>query len=116
MHKPCAVLARWVLHVQSPAMVTDVKAHLYPDSSGFHYCKLLSPARAMEWIYVDGLRRYDRNADFPPRFPQEEQQQQPQQQQAFNAGLATAAAAAANQVLVAAQERQRRLLRTPRSG
>lgn len=26
---------------------------------GFHYCKLLSPARAMEWIYVDGLRAHD---------------------------------------------------------
>jgi len=27
-----------------------------PDPGCFHYCKLLSPARAMEWIYVDGLR------------------------------------------------------------
>jgi len=27
-----------------------------PCSSGFHYCKLLSPARALEWMYVDGLR------------------------------------------------------------
>jgi len=24
--------------------------------AGTHYCKLLSPARAMEWIYVDGFR------------------------------------------------------------
>merc|ERR1711998_285197 len=24
-----------------------------------HYCKLLSPARAMEWLYVDGLRQFD---------------------------------------------------------
>ena len=23
---------------------------------GYHYCKLLSPARAMEWVYVDGLK------------------------------------------------------------
>ncbi len=25
-------------------------------AEGFHYCLLLSPSRAMEWIYVDGLR------------------------------------------------------------
>lgn len=27
-----------------------------PCSSGFHYCKILSPARVVEWMYVDGLR------------------------------------------------------------
>ena len=24
--------------------------------AGFHYCKVLSPARVMEWMYVDSLR------------------------------------------------------------
>lgn len=28
-----------------------------PLSSGFHFCKLLSPARVMEWIYLDGLKK-----------------------------------------------------------
>lgn len=28
-------------------------------AEGFHYCKLLSPARSMEWLYVDGLRAHD---------------------------------------------------------
>lgn len=30
----------------------------YPLASvaGFHYCKLLSPARALEWIYVDSFK------------------------------------------------------------
>lgn len=27
-----------------------------PDPGCYHYCKLLSPARVMEWMYVDGLR------------------------------------------------------------
>ena len=32
----------------------------YPISAaaGFHYCKVLSPARSMEWIYMGGLRKY----------------------------------------------------------
>eukprot|EP00939_MAST-03C_sp_MAST-3C-sp1_P000305 g305.t1 len=30
----------------------------YTSTVGYHYCKLLSPARAMEWIYLDGLRKY----------------------------------------------------------
>lgn len=25
------------------------------ETVGYHYCKLLSPGRAMEWIYIDGL-------------------------------------------------------------
>jgi len=27
--------------------------------AGAHYCKLLSPGRAMEWLYVDGLRQFN---------------------------------------------------------
>jgi len=33
-----------------------VKSKYLP--TGMHYCKLLSPARAMEWIYTDGLRAH----------------------------------------------------------
>ena len=49
-----------VLEVQSISMKTDLDSwinKLHPDSGGQHYCKLLSPARAMEWIYTDGLRQ-----------------------------------------------------------
>jgi len=28
-------------------------------AAGFHYCKLLSPFRAIEWIYVDSLYDHD---------------------------------------------------------
>lgn len=34
-------------------------ANPIPLVSGLHFCKLLSPARAMEWIYVDGLRKHN---------------------------------------------------------
>lgn len=27
-------------------------------TAGYHYCKLLSPFRAMEWIFIDGIRQY----------------------------------------------------------
>ncbi len=30
--------------------------YFIPAARGFHYCQLLSPAAAMEWIYIDGLR------------------------------------------------------------
>ena len=44
--------------VSSPMMRTPAT---YPISAAanFHYCKLLSPFRAMEWIYVDSLYDHD---------------------------------------------------------
>jgi hypothetical protein len=50
---------RKVLKVVSPTMRTQPDSpatKLYPDSDSMHYCKLMSPARVMEWIYTDGLR------------------------------------------------------------
>jgi len=55
-YKELTLAGERVLQVRAPTMRTDVTAHLYPDSAGYHYCKLLSPARAMEWIYSYGLR------------------------------------------------------------
>jgi hypothetical protein len=41
--------------VQSPAM--KFKADFFVGfSAGIHYCKVLSPFRAMEWIYFDSLK------------------------------------------------------------
>mmetsp|Transcript_144100 Transcript_144100/g.268437 ORF Transcript_144100/g.268437 Transcript_144100/m.268437 type:complete len:754 (+) Transcript_144100:48-2309(+) len=56
-----------VISVAAPMQKTEIdywKRHfgpiprpsLIPDPGCFHYCKLLSPARATEWIYVDSLR------------------------------------------------------------
>jgi hypothetical protein len=44
--------------VQSPMMRTPTD-YLVKDAAGFHYCKLLSPFRALEWVYIDAL--YDRD-------------------------------------------------------
>jgi len=56
-----------VVEVRSPMQKTEVdywRRHFgpiprpssIPDPGCFHYCKLLSPARAVEWMYVDSLR------------------------------------------------------------
>ena len=44
-----------VVEIRSPMLRTPLDFYI-KVIAGFHYCKLLSPARAMEWIYVDGLR------------------------------------------------------------
>ena len=45
------------IEVQSWAFVVpDLPVHSKYLPTGMHYCKLLSPARAMEWIYLDSLR------------------------------------------------------------
>lgn len=44
--------------VQSPMMRTPTN-YWASEARGFHYCKLLSPYRAVEWIYIDAL--YDRD-------------------------------------------------------
>ena len=40
--------------IRSPALAADI-ASKNKDEAGFHFCKLLSPFRALEWIYVDSL-------------------------------------------------------------
>jgi hypothetical protein len=44
--------------VQSPMMRTPTN-YFIGAAAGFHYCKVLSPFRAMEWIYVDALYDHD---------------------------------------------------------
>lgn len=44
-----------VYGVSSTVMKTPLDYPI-PAARGFHYCQLLSPAAAMEWIYIDGLR------------------------------------------------------------
>jgi len=56
-----------VIEVAAPMQKTEIdywerkfghipRPSFLPDPGCFHYCKLLSPARAMEWIYTDALR------------------------------------------------------------
>ncbi|GFS10221.1 hypothetical protein ElyMa_003055700 [Elysia marginata] len=46
------------LTVQGVALVTSMSSTFFP---GMHYCKVLSPYRAMEWINVDSLRDHAPN-------------------------------------------------------
>jgi hypothetical protein len=41
--------------INSTSLPTPIP-YFVPLAEGFHYCLLLSPSRALEWIYVDGLR------------------------------------------------------------
>ncbi|XP_067654983.1 uncharacterized protein [Haliotis asinina] len=45
------------LEVTSPSLITPVD-FIISSLAGVFYCKLLSPYRAMEWIYVDSLRNH----------------------------------------------------------
>jgi len=44
--------------ISSPMMRTPTTYPIHA-ASGFHYCKLLSPFRAIEWIYIDSLYDHD---------------------------------------------------------
>ena len=45
------------VQIGSPQFSTPIDFWL-PKTAGFHYCKVLSPARVVEWMYVDGLREF----------------------------------------------------------
>ena len=44
--------------VQSPMMRTPTD-YFIGSAAGFHYCKVLSPFRALEWMYVDSLLEFN---------------------------------------------------------
>jgi len=44
-----------IMLVNAVVLRTSTK-YIIPDFAGMHYCKLLSPARAIEWIYIDSRR------------------------------------------------------------
>ncbi len=46
------------IRVVSSVMMHTPTKYFISAAAGMHYCKLLSPARVTEWIYVDGLRKY----------------------------------------------------------
>ena len=50
-----AELSRKIVSVRSPSFRSPVDFWI-KASAGFHYCKILSPARALEWIYTDSLK------------------------------------------------------------
>ena len=57
-YKEMKIDGNWVMTVQSISFKTPEEGFVSKlKANGYHYCKVLSPARVMEWIYTDGLRR-----------------------------------------------------------
>lgn len=44
--------------VQAPMMRTPLD-YLISSAAGFHYCKVLSPFKVMEWMYTDSLFEFN---------------------------------------------------------
>ena len=44
--------------IQSPMMRTPTD-YFIGSAAGFHYCKVLSPFKVLEWMYVDGLLEFN---------------------------------------------------------
>merc|ERR1711862_424690 len=42
------------MQVQSPVLKTEIDGRIFPGS---HYCKMLSPARVLDWMMTDGLKK-----------------------------------------------------------
>lgn len=49
---------RKLIDLKSPMMKTPIDYYIQA-AAGYHYCKLLSPARMMEWMYTDSLYQND---------------------------------------------------------
>jgi len=44
--------------VQAPMMRTPTD-YFIQSAAGFHYCKVLSPFKALEWMYTDSLFEFN---------------------------------------------------------
>ena len=42
--------------VVSSAMMRTPVDYFIAQAAGFHYCKILSPFKVMEWIYFDSIK------------------------------------------------------------
>jgi len=46
--------------VSSPVLKTEIDGKIYP---GNHYCKFLSPARVLDWMMTDGIKKFSATDD-----------------------------------------------------